>query len=162
MEAGFSRLFEVAWSATFCGTWASLQWLHSMATKRIHQSWRKDYGGIGNLLSLLKKVILEDYKLHNNWIVMGHEHNLNESSMNVISLLNICVKREIHEWQSSPFFVILSEKLVNFTWNCLNWGVNSYSQHKTEVKHDSVKYFHAWIFHEHESTDLTASDILAA
>ena len=35
-------------------------------------------------------------------------------SWNLILLLPICMKREIHEWQFSPFFVILSEKLVNF------------------------------------------------
>ena len=86
---GFTRLFEVAWSATFCGTWASLQWLHSMATKRIHQSWRKDYGGIGDLLSL-EKVILEDYKLYNNWIVLGHEHNLNECDFTSQHLCETC------------------------------------------------------------------------
>ena len=35
-------------------------------------------------------------------------------SVNVISLFNICVKREIHERQISPFIVIFSEELVSF------------------------------------------------
>jgi len=37
-----------------------------------------------------------------------------ETSKNVNSLDTICVKREIRDWWFSPFFVILSEKLVNF------------------------------------------------
>ena len=44
---------------------------------------------------------------------MDCEQNLRESSVKVISLLTICVKREIREWQYPPFFVILSEKLNN-------------------------------------------------
>ena len=45
---------------------------------------------------------------------MGHDQNLRESSVNVISLFTICTKSEIHEWQFSLFFMILSEKLANF------------------------------------------------
>ena len=36
-------------------------------------------------------------------------------SVNVISLFNICVKREIREWQIVPFIVIFSEELTNFS-----------------------------------------------
>ena len=36
-------------------------------------------------------------------------------SMNMILLLTIYVKSEIQDWQFSPFFVILNEKLVNFS-----------------------------------------------
>ena len=48
-------------------------------------------------------------------VVIGCEQNLRESSVNVISLFTICTKSEIHEWQFSPCFVILSEKRVNFS-----------------------------------------------
>ena len=40
-----------------------------------------------------------------------------ELSVNVISLLNICVKREIRKLEFSLSIVILSEKLVNFSFN---------------------------------------------
>ena len=45
-------------------------------------------------------------------LVMDHDQILRELSVNVISLFTICVKRDIHEWQFSPFFVNLSEKQV--------------------------------------------------
>ena len=45
---------------------------------------------------------------------MGREENSCEFSVNVISLYSISMKREICEWQTSLFFVILREKLVNF------------------------------------------------
>ena len=48
-------------------------------------------------------------------IVMGCDQNLREVSVNVISLITICVKRDISELQIYPFFVILSEKLTNFS-----------------------------------------------
>ena len=38
-----------------------------------------------------------------------------ELSVNLISLLNICVKREIRKLEFSLSIVILSEKLVNFS-----------------------------------------------
>ena len=41
--------------------------------------------------------------------------NLCEMSLNVILCFTICVKREIFDRQFSPFFVILSEKRVNFS-----------------------------------------------
>ena len=47
--------------------------------------------------------------------VMDHEQNLRELNVNVTSLLPIYVKREIRECQYSPFFMILSEKLVCFS-----------------------------------------------
>ena len=50
-----------------------------------------------------------------DYIVMGREQNLRELSENVISLFTICAKSELYEWQFSPFFVIVSEKLVNFS-----------------------------------------------
>ena len=46
---------------------------------------------------------------------MGRDKNFRESRMNVISLLAICVKHEIRDWQFSPFIVILSEKHANFS-----------------------------------------------
>ena len=45
---------------------------------------------------------------------MNREQNFRESSVNVISFITISVKREIRNWQFPPFFVIGSEKLVNF------------------------------------------------
>ena len=42
---------------------------------------------------------------------------LRELSVNVISLFNICVKREIRKLQFSLSIVILSEKLVNFSFD---------------------------------------------
>ena len=56
------------------------------------------------------------------WLVMGCDKNFHESSMNrmnVISFLSICaicVKQEIHEWQFSPFIMILSENLSISAW----------------------------------------------
>ena len=47
--------------------------------------------------------------------MMGHDKNFREWNVNVISLLFISVKREISEQQFSPFSVILSEKIVNFS-----------------------------------------------
>ena len=45
-------------------------------------------------------------------LVVGRgEQNLCESSINVISLFTVCLKREIHELQFCPFLVILSENL---------------------------------------------------
>ena len=38
-----------------------------------------------------------------------------ESSVNVISLITICVKCEIREWQFYLFIMILSDKLINFS-----------------------------------------------
>ena len=52
------------------------------------------------------------------WIelVIGPEEQyLREMSLNVISHLTICVKREIRNDNFSSFIVILSEKLVNFS-----------------------------------------------
>ena len=46
---------------------------------------------------------------------MGCEQNLRESSMRVNSPFTIWVIREIGELQFVPFFVILSEKLVDFS-----------------------------------------------
>ena len=48
-------------------------------------------------------------------IVMGCDQNLREVSVNVISLITICVKRDISELQIYLFFMILSEKLTNFS-----------------------------------------------
>jgi len=45
---------------------------------------------------------------------MGCEQNFRESSVNVFSFITISVKREIRDWQFPPFFMIGSEKLVNF------------------------------------------------
>ena len=47
--------------------------------------------------------------------MMGEEQNLRELSLNEISFLTICEKREIHEWKFSSFFRILCAKLVNFS-----------------------------------------------
>ena len=40
--------------------------------------------------------------------------NFDELSLNVISCLINCMKREIHEWQFLPFIGILREKLADF------------------------------------------------
>ena len=48
-------------------------------------------------------------------LVMGCELYLRKSRMSLTSLFTIWVIHEIHEWQFVPFFVILSEKLVNFS-----------------------------------------------
>ena len=60
-----------------------------------------------------------------------------ETSVKVISLLTICMKREICEWQFSLFFLILSEKIVNFsvisreiaeiTWIGCKWEFMTYN-----------------------------------
>ena len=46
---------------------------------------------------------------------MGCDQNLRELSVNVISDFTICGNREICEWQVCLFFVISSEKLVDFS-----------------------------------------------
>ena len=48
-------------------------------------------------------------------IVMGCDQTLREVSVNVISLITIWVKRDISELQISLFFMILSERLTNFS-----------------------------------------------
>ena len=77
---------------------------------------------------------------------MDRYKNLREWNMNVISHFTICVKREFCEWQFSMFFMILSEKLALFcaisavkSVKLLELDINSISQFRTEVKHDSVK-----------------------
>ena len=45
---------------------------------------------------------------------MGHDQNLREMSVNVISRFTICVSSELRERQFSLFFIILSEKLTTF------------------------------------------------
>ena len=65
-----------------------------------------------------------------------------ESSVTVISDYTIYVKREICDWHFCPFFVILSETLVNFimkTVKSCELGENRNSCQRTEVKFDSVK-----------------------
>ena len=47
-------------------------------------------------------------------LVMGCEQNLQESSMDMISLLTICMNLEILEWQFLSFLVKWSEKYVTF------------------------------------------------
>ena len=66
-------------------------------------------------------------------------------NVNVISLFTICVKREIHELHFSLFFMLLSEKLVNFKWfhvkllKLRESDVNRNPWHRTKEKRDSVK-----------------------
>ena len=73
---------------------------------------------------------------------MSLDQNFRELSVNVISHIPIYVKCEIHLWQLTLIFVILSEKLANF-WvisrEIWELGVNWISQLISEVKHDSVK-----------------------
>ena len=38
------------------------------------------------------------------YLVMGQERNLLEASLNVMSRLTICVKREVHEWSLTLSF----------------------------------------------------------
>ena len=57
------------------------------------------------LISLKKRIFLKR---------ANFGQNFRESNVNVFSLLNICMKREIREARFSPFFVICSEKFVNF------------------------------------------------
>ena len=45
---------------------------------------------------------------------MGRDQNLRETSVNVNSCFTIFWSCEIHECQFSLFFMILSEKLVNY------------------------------------------------
>ena len=47
-------------------------------------------------------------------LVMDHDQNFSKSRVNVISLLPICVKREIRELLFPPFVLILSGKLAHF------------------------------------------------
>ena len=47
-------------------------------------------------------------------VVIDRDQDLRELSVNMISRFTICVKREIREWQVSPFVVIFSENLANF------------------------------------------------
>ena len=47
-------------------------------------------------------------------LVMDHNQNLRELSINVISQFTIWVNCELSEWQFSLMFVILSEKLAKF------------------------------------------------
>ena len=46
---------------------------------------------------------------------MSRDQNLRELSVNVNLPFTICRNREICEWQFSLFFMILSEKLANFS-----------------------------------------------
>ena len=49
-------------------------------------------------------------------IVISHDENFLESSVIVISIFTICVKREKQKWQFSPFtYCDLEQKLVNFS-----------------------------------------------
>ena len=48
------------------------------------------------------------------FLEMGRDQNLRELNVKVISRFTTCGKREFREWQFSPFFVILSEKIANF------------------------------------------------
>ena len=73
---------------------------------------------------------------------MGREQNFCEMSINMISLVTICVKHDFRQLKFSPFFVILSEKLANLIVIAeFKMGVNRNSMHRTKsnVKHDSVK-----------------------
>ena len=82
---------------------------------------------------------------------MGCEQNLRELNVNVISFITISVKREIRDWQFPPFFMIGSEKLVNFhvisreiakfMWN---WRKREIWL-RNEVKRDSVNFPWTWI-----------------
>ena len=76
----------------------------------------------------------------NDHVVMDLDQNIRELSVNVISLLTICVTREIRKCQFSPFCVILSGKLANYSViSCeiaeiTKTGMNGYSRNRTEVK----------------------------
>ena len=48
---------------------------------------------------------------------MNSEQDKRESSMIVISLFTICVKREIREWKFPDFSWKFDEYLRDFTWN---------------------------------------------
>jgi len=74
----------------------------------------------------------------------------------MILLFNICVKHEIHEWQFSTFFMILSEKLVNFRLKFHKLRVNRNSLHRMKwyvIPWNNEKCFQAWIFHEPKYSD---------
>ena len=68
---------------------------------------------------------------------------------------------EIHEWQFSQFFIILSEKIaICGVISCemarimgLGCEVNGISQLRTEVKHDAKKCFCSWMFRDYEFTN---------
>ena len=85
-----------------------------------------------NLIAKLKflNTHWQHCKFTYNLLVMGHDRNLREFSVNVISHFIICVNHEICEWQFSLYFMILNEKLANF------W-VNSHESAKiTEIGQD--------------------------
>ena len=86
---------------------------------------------------------------------MGREQKLREFSENVISLFTICAKSELYEWQFSPFFVIVSEKLVNFS-VILHEITEIMGIHdiKDVIRWNAKKHFCVWIFLEHEFIDL--------
>ena len=56
-----------------------------------------------------------DYETLESQLMMGLDQNFCEFSVNVFSLLTPFVKSEIYERQFSLFFIILSEKTVNFS-----------------------------------------------
>ena len=84
-----------------------------------------------------------------DYIGMGREQNLRELSENVISLFTIWAKSELYEWQFSPFFVIVSEKLVNFS-VILHEITEIMGIHdiKDVIRWNAKKHFCVWIFHE--------------
>ena len=47
-------------------------------------------------------------------LVIYYDKNLRELSVTAISRFAICAKHELHEWQFSLLFVILSDELANF------------------------------------------------
>ena len=77
-------------------------------------------------------------------LVMGREQNLREFNVNVISLLTICVKRKICEWQYYPFFVNLRVKLVNFCLFSHEIAEITWIEHKCKfiTKNWSRMWFH--------------------
>ena len=87
-----------------------------------------------------------------------------EFSMNVVSLLMFYVKREIHEGQFSPFFVILSDELVNFIVISHEIAEIAWIERKQEFTNKELKwnlfpwnaenYIRIWIFRKCEFTDL--------
>ena len=76
---------------------------------------------------------------------MGRDKNFCELCLNVILPITICVEREIREWQFSPFFVILSEKLKNVS--VISREIAEITRIKHERKFTLKNWSETW-FHE--------------
>ena len=112
-------------------TWQKFCWVTKLKHQKhhhyCHRHFQKQWQQLGYRLIGTYLVIGIRRRHHSTryQLEKGGEQILRELSVNVISLLTICVKREIREWQFSPSIVILSEKTCqfqpHFMYDCWNY-----------------------------------------